>query len=324
MCTATVYRTDDFYFGRNLDLGSWQGERIVITPRSYPFRFLYEGEAEPHSAIIGMAVVMNDYPLYFDAANESGLAIAGLNFPGNAHFNKPVKGKRNVAVYEFIPWLLSKAETVEDARRILSDANLTDDEFAPGIKAATLHWMVSDQNSSITVEQTERGLTVYDNMPEVLTNNPEFPLQLFNLNNYRGLSPYDGENTFSDKLSMDIYCKGLGAIGLPGDLSSMSRFVKCAFTRLNSVSGKGELESVSQFFHILGSVDQQRGAVIFGDGEYEITVYSSCINCSKGIYYYKTYDNSRINAVDMKKADLTSDTLIEYPLIMKQDICYQN
>ncbi len=324
MCTATVYRTDDFYFGRNLDLGAWQGERIVITPRNYPFHFLYEGDMKSHRAIIGMAVVMNDTPLYFDAANESGLAIAGLNFPGNANFNKPINGKRNVAVYEFIPWLLSNADTVAEAKNILSDANLTDDEFAPGIKAATLHWMISDKNGSITVEQTERGLFIYDNQPEVLTNNPEFPLQLFNLNNYRGLSPEDGENTFSDKLSMDIYCKGLGAIGLPGDLSSMSRFVKCAFTRLNSVSEKSEMGSVSQFFHILGSVDQQRGAVIFGEGEYEITVYSSCINCSKGIYYYKTYDNSRINAVDMNRENLESDNLIQYPLIMEQDINYQN
>ncbi len=324
MCTATVYRTDDFYFGRNLDLGGWQGEKVVITPRNYPFRFRHEGECLNHDAIIGMGVIMNGVPLYFDAANESGLAIAGLNFPGNAHFNPPIDGKRNIASFELIPWILSQAKTVDQAECLLSDANITDEDFMDGVKPATLHWMISDRKRSITLEQTEKGLYVYDNPPEVLTNNPEFPLQLFNLNNYRNLSPGDKPNTFSDKLSMDIYCKGLGAFGLPGDLSSMSRFVRCAFTKLNSVSESSEGSSVSQFFHILGSVDQQRGTVIFGDGEYEITVYASCINCTEGIYYYRTYDNPRINAVSMHNENLDSSELISYELMRDADIRYQN
>lgn len=324
MCTATAYRTDDFYFGRNLDLGGWQGEKVVITPRNYPLSFRHDTRIAGHDALIGMGVIINNTPLYFDAANESGLAIAGLNFPGNAHFNPPIKRKTNVATFEFIPWILTHAGTVDQAKSLLNDVNLTDDDFMEGVKPATLHWMISDKSGSIVVEQTAKGLSVYDNPPEVLTNNPEFSLQLFNLNNYRNLSAEDKPNTFSDDLNLDIYCKGLGAYGLPGDLSSMSRFVKCAFTKLNSISEKGELPSVSQFFHILGSVDQQRGAVIFGDGEYEITVYSSCINCSKGIYYYRTYDNSRISAVNMHNENLLSSELISYELNRNEDIAYQN
>ena len=121
------------------------------------------------------------------------------------------------------------------------------------------------------------------------------------------------------------YSRGMGGLGLPGDLSSMSRFVKASFTKMNSLSSEDELESVSQFFHILGSVEQQRGlAFISEPDKYEITIYSSCVNTDKGIYYYKTYENSQINAVNMNNEDLNSETLISYPLINKQNVNYQN
>jgi len=111
---------------------------------------------------------------------------------------------------------------------------------------------------------------------------------------------------------------------LPGDLSSASRFVRGAFVRLNSVSGETEEESVSQFFHILGSVEQQRGCVEMEEGEYELTVYSSCCNTDRGIYYYRTYENSQITAVDLHREDLNGGDLISYPLIQGQQIRRQN
>ena len=116
----------------------------------------------------------------------------------------------------------------------------------------------------------------------------------------------------------------MGAMGLPGDLSSASRFVKATFTKMNSVSGDSESESISQFFHILGSVEQQRGCVYMGDNKYEITIYSSCCNTDKGIYYYTTYENSQITGVDMYKENLETDKLIMYPLIPGQQIKMQN
>ena len=125
-------------------------------------------------------------------------------------------------------------------------------------------------------------------------------------------------------MKLNIYSKGMGAIGLPGDLSSASRFVRASFTKMNSISGESENESVSQFFHILGSVNQQRGCCEVREGEYEITEYTSCCNVTKGIYYYTTYNNHQINAVDMHKVDLNSSELICYPLIRTQNINFQN
>ena len=116
----------------------------------------------------------------------------------------------------------------------------------------------------------------------------------------------------------------MGALGLPGDLSSQSRFIRVAFTRLHSISGSSEIESVSQFFHILGSVDQQRGCCEVADGKYEITIYTSCCNASRGIYYYTTYDNSRVTAVDMHRENLDDAVLSRYPMLTETDILLQN
>ena len=116
----------------------------------------------------------------------------------------------------------------------------------------------------------------------------------------------------------------MGALGLPGDLSSASRFARVAFTRMNSRSGESESESISQFFHILGSVDQQRGCCEVTDGKYEITLYTSCCNATKGIYYYTTYENHQISAVNMHHENLDADMLIRYPVITEQNIHFQN
>lgn len=319
MCTAITYKTRDHYFGRNLDLELSYGEKIVITPRNYPLRFVYEEEIKKHPAIIGMGIVVNEYPLYFDATNEAGLSMAGLNFPGNAYYGEICAEKNNIASYEFILWVLSICKNISEVRKTLQNINITNDSFSDEYTPSPLHWMIADRDECIVVEPMRSGVKIYDNPVGVLTNNPTFDYQMFNLNNYMNLSINPMINTFSKELKLENYSRGMGGMGIPGDLSSMSRFVKAAFTKINSVSGDDEIESVSQFFHILGSVAQQRGLVKLDDGKYEITVYSSCCNTDKGIYYYATYENSHINGVDMHNADLEGRNLISYPLILKQN-----
>ncbi len=246
-----------------------------------------------------MAIVVDDYPLYFDASNEKGLSMAGLNFPENAYFFPETAGKDNVSPFEFIPWILGQCQTVEEANELLPKLNLVNMNFSDELALSPLHWMIADQTQSIVVESTKGALNVYDNLVGVLTNNHTFDYDLFNLNNYRHLSPTVSDNKFSDRLELNVYSRGMGGIGLPGDLSSASRFVKAAFTKLNSISGDSEPESISQFFHILKSVEQQKSLCDVDEGEYEFTIYSSCCNMDKGIYYYTTYDNSQITDVDM-------------------------
>lgn len=324
MCTAVTYKTNDFYFGRTLDYEFSYCDEVTITPRNYPFSFKFLGEINTHYAMVGMSYVANDYPLYYEAINEKGLGVAGLNFVGNAHYNDFVEGKDNIAQFELIPFILSKCTTVKEAKNLLNNINIVNIPFSKDLPVAQLHWIIADKDECITVESVKEGLKIYHNPVGVLTNNPPFDKQMFQLNNYMHLSPKNPENTFSNKLNLESYSRGMGALGLPGDLSSQSRFIRASFTKMNSLSGDSESESVSQFFHILGSVDQQRGCCELDNGKYEITIYTCCCNASKGIYYYTTYDNHQITAVNMHRENLDGSTLIRYSLIKGEQIKMQN
>lgn len=314
MCTAITYKTKDHYFGRNFDLEFSYEESVTITPRNYVFHFRRKEDMEFHYAMIGMAYVVDDYPLYYDATNENGLSMAGLNFPGNAVYQPEVEGKDNITPFEFITWVLGQCSTLEEVRQLLANIHLVDINYSKQLPLSPLHWMISDRNGSIVVECMKEGLRIYENPVEVLTNNPPFEYQLMNLNNYMSLSKDRPQSCFSDNLEFDTYSRGMGAMGLPGDFSSVSRFVKAAFVRNNSISGDSEQESVSQFFHILGSVEQPRGSVRMGENSYEITIYSSCCNKDKGTYYYRTYESWEIQSVCMWDADVDGSCLFTHRL----------
>lgn len=324
MCTAVTYKTKEHYFGRNLDLEYSFDETVTVTPRNYAFCFRQMGTMEMHYAMIGVAYVSRGYPLYYDATNEKGLSIAGLHFPGNAVYNPCVAGKDNVASFELIPWILGQCADVLQAQELLLRLNVWDESFSSELPASPLHWLIADRERSITVEAVKGGVKLYENAAGVLTNDPTFDFHLLNLNHYMRLTSAEPDNTFAEGLALKAYSRGMGAIGLPGDASSASRFVRAAFTKLNSVSEVSEAESVSQFLHILRSVEMPRGCVRVAQGAYAVTVYSSCCNTDRGIYYYTTYGNSRINAVDMHRENTSGSRLISYPLKVKQDIAYQN
>ena len=319
MCTAIAYRTKGFYFGRTLDFEHDFGQTVAVTPRQYPFFFDGLKADDSHYAIIGMARVQDGYPLYFDAMNEQGLAMAGLNFVGNAVYLEENANKINIPHYAFIPWVLSQCGNLQEAKSMLQHVNLTSEAFQ-SLPPAQLHWIIADKSGAVTVESTKDGLFVYDNPVGVLTNNPTFPEQLFQLNNYLNLTPNEPLNRFSDKISLCTYSRGMGALGLPGDLSSQSRFVRAAFGKLNSICGNSEAESVSQCFHILDTVKQIRGCCRLENDACEITRYAACCSADQKIYYYKTYDNHQINAVHLDRCDLGSTSLQCYPLVNKQQI----
>jgi len=324
MCTALTYQTRSHYFGRNLDLEHTYGEAVTITPRLFPLPFRRVRDLPRHYAMIGVAHVADGYPLYYDATNEKGLSMAGLNFPGNACYFPPAPDRDNISPFELIPWILGQCSSLNEVYPLLERIHLAAIPFSAQLPLSPLHWIISDENRSITVESVKDGLKIYDNPVGVLTNNPPFDFHMTNLNHYMSLSIDSPDNRFSSQIPLTPFSRGMGAIGLPGDLSSSSRFIKAAFTKLNSVSGSSESESISQFFHVLSGVAQQRGCVRMPDGTYEITIYSSCCNTCKGIYYYTTYENSQITAVDMNRENLDGDTLVSYALAQGQKIFLQN
>lgn len=321
MCTAISFHSKNHYFGRNLDLEYHYNETVVITPREYCFSFRDTQTQKTHNAMIGMAIIVDNYPLYYDATNEYGLSMAGLNFPGNAAYFPCKEGKMNIAAFELIPWILGQCRNISEAKNILPNLNITDVAFNTSFPTTPLHWMISDSKESVVVESTHDGLLIADNPIHVLTNNPPFPYHLQNIANYINVTNEEPHNRFSAGLDINPYSRGMGGLGLPGDWSSSSRFIRTAFVLSNAVYDDTEECAVSQFFHVLDAAAQPRGCTKVGKG-YELTHYSSCCNTDKGIYYYKTYDNSRISAVNLFDVELNSADLFSYPLQTKQDIFY--
>ena len=310
MCTCITYENGDFYFGRNLDLDCSFGEKVTVTPRNFLLNFCKTPGVDHHYAMIGMASAADSFPLYAEAMNEKGLCMAGLNFPGNAIYQEVCGEGIEVASFEIIPWILSRCSTVAQAREYLSKMRIINTSFSPQMPPAPLHWMLADRENCLVIEAVRHGLKVYDNPFGVLTNNPPFDYHLMNMNNYLNLTSQRPENRFSQKVDLKPYAQGMGALGLPGDASSASRFVRAAFFKCNSVSKKDEQSNVSQFFHILDGVAMIRGSVITGDGKYDITTYSCCMNPRTGMYYYKTYDDSHVSQVDMYGEDLDGRALV--------------
>ena len=323
MCTAISFNANKHYFGRNLDLEKRFGEKVVITPRDYQFNFKFEDVLKKHNAIIGMAMVCDNYPLYFDATNEMGLSIAGLNFVGNAYLGDFVEGKINLAPYELIPFLLGKYGSVAECVEVLQKINLVDVRFNSNLQNAELHWIIADENECVVLENMKDGMKIHKNPIGVLTNNPPFDYQMMNLNNYMALSNLEPKNNLAPQIEFEKYSRGMGAIGLPGDFSSVSRFVRASFAVLNSVVSKNEIENVTHFFHILDYVSQIDGCVKIGD-KFERTQYSSCCDSEEGIYYFKTYENSRISSVKINSEVLDSNELICYELPCFQQISNMN
>ena len=308
MCTAICYRSNDSYFGRNLDLHCGYGEEVVITPRNYEIKMRCMKPIKSHYAMIGMATVVDDFPLYYEATNETGISMAGLNFPENAVYYPFIEKKHNIAPYELIPWILAQCSCVDEARILLGKINLVNIDFNEQLPLSPLHWMISDKKSSIVAEPLKDGLKIYDDPFEVLTNNPPFEYHYTNVSNYMGLSTGHLISQFEERIPMENYSLGLGALGLPGDYSSASRFVRTLFVKENSVSEQNEKSNVDQFFHILNSVAMPKGCVKSAEG-FEYTRYSSCCNADSGIYYYTTYDDLEVRAINMHDVDLNQSCL---------------
>lgn len=320
MCTCIEFKSKDFYFGRNLDLEYNFGEKVIVTPRNYEFKLKNNTTFNLKYAIIGMATVVNNYPLYADASNEKGLCMAGLYFPDNAVYKKEKENYINIASFELIPWILGNFSKVSELKKELNKLNITDEKFNEKMPLAQLHWMISDENDCIVLEQMEEGLKIYDNPYGVLTNNPPFYYHELNVSNYMNISSDFPKNRFSDKIKLNVYGQGISMVGLPGDVTPPSRFVRAVFNKLNSVECISEEETISQFFHILDSVSMIKGTVVTKENKLDMTTYSSCINSTKGIYYFKTYYNNQINAVSFNEKNMNLDELEIYELPVKQSI----
>lgn len=318
MCTGIRFTSTDgaMYLGRNLDWSTPFGEHIVVTPKGYPLAKAFpEGSTTKPAghAIIGMGITDQGYPLYFDCGNDAGLAVAGLNFPGYAQYEEaPVRGKTNVAAYEFPAWITSNFSSVDEVEEALGSVAIVGKPVSENLGVSLLHWIIGDADRSIVVEYLPTGMKIHPNPVDTLANQPTFDWHMENLRTYlNATSAFPGTVQWGNA-SLSPFGAGAGAHGIPGDSYTTSRFVKAAFLNANHPSKQSEQENVMRMFHTLGNVAMVEGSAQMGDGTWERTIFTSCFSAKTGTYYYNTDDNPALRCCCLRDyQDAAVNSLIE-------------
>lgn len=296
-----------------MDIDTDFGQKAVLTPRNYPYKLKNGRSIDKHLAILGMAAIESGYPLYADAMNEKGLAVAALNFPVSAYYEKSTKEipKAALAPYELIPFVLGLASDVPSAKKLISEIKLYDIDFNKEIGTSPLHFQISDSKGGcIVLEPSREGIKIYDNKVGILTNEPPFPSQIAHLENFLGLSSGSKGGKMKNAFKLSESGLGNGAIGLPGDATSLSRFVRAAYLSANAEFDGIEENRICGLFHMLEGVSIIKGAVKSKNGNH-YTHYISVMDTSEGIYRYRHYDGLAPVSVSFLQADPESDTLME-------------
>ncbi|MDK0794731.1 choloylglycine hydrolase [Clostridium perfringens] len=317
MCTGLALETKDglHLFGRNMDIEYSFNQSIIFIPRNFKcVNKSNKKELTTKYAVLGMGTILDDYPTFADGMNEKGLGCAGLNFPVYVSYSKEdIEGKTNIPVYNFLLWVLANFSSVEEVKEALKNANIVDIPISENIPNTTLHWMISDiTGKSIVVEQTKEKLNVFDNNIGVLTNSPTFDWHVANLNQYVSLRYNQVPEFKLGDQSLTALGQGTGLVGLPGDFTPASRFVRVAFLRDAMIKNDKDSIDLIEFFHILNNVAMVRGSTRTIEEKSDLTQYTSCMCLEKGIYYYNTYENNQINAIDINKENLDGNEIKTY------------
>ena len=301
----------NMFFGRNLDWSTGYGEKIVITPRGYKYSSAFLGEMSNTPAVIGMGIVAENVPLYFDCANEHGLAVAGLNFPGYAAYaSDAVNGKTNVAAYEFPLWVALNFTSVDEVGKALSEVVIVAKPINEQYPVSQLHWLIGDSKRSIVVEYTANGMEIYDNDFDVLTNQPGYGWHKENMRNYMNLFSQMPKGVKWDKAVLRPFGSGSLMRGLPGGFYSTDRFVRVAYLNTHYPAKGSEAENVSRLFHTLTGVAMIDGGAAMADGAFEKTIYTGGYSSATKTYYYSTYEDPAIRSVKLTDYDLHGSELI--------------
>lgn len=272
MCTSLKYQN---YMGRNFDYEISYKEK----PRKY--------DKEKYNMFGIVADIIKDYPLYYDAMNECGLCIAGLNFEGNAYYQESKRaGKKNITPWELPVKILGNCRNINEAKQYLKDVSIYNKAFNEKLPNSPLHWFICDKDKCITVEPMEDGLKVYDNEFEVLTNNPPFDKQKIGCNILGSLK----KKIYTRMLPKQFKTRGVETVGLNGDLTSMGRFKRVYYFKEQMKKARKQAKA-SDMFHLLDSVKQPYGATPVKD-KFEYTIYEVVYDMKNGTMHIRHYEDN--------------------------------
>lgn len=329
MCTSLTLKSTDGknFLARTMDFSFEFNESLNLIPRNFKWYSVADKkEYISKYASLGMSIVVNNHPILADGVNEKGLSCATLYFPGFAHYEKNLsEEKENIAPYDFVYFVLSNCANLEEVVELVKKIEFIDIQLSFLGLTPPLHWIVSDKSGkSITIENTIEGLKLTENPIGVMTNSPEIGWHLTNLRQYIGIKPIQSSEVNWAGLDLSSFSQGGGTFGIPGDYTPPSRFVRAAYLKSISIPSNNEVEAITNLFHILSNCEVPKGSVLVDGKDLDFTLYTAAMCSETCTYYYKTYDNSQISAVNMLKEDLDSKEIKSYPKLNKQQIEYQN
>lgn len=262
-----------------------------------------------------------DYPIVFDGINTEGLYFGAFYFATQAVFGKVSDENRDRAVSsdELGNWILGQFKSVEEVRAALPKIEVVG-TYVDTIKGiAPFHYLVADASgASIVIEYTAKGLAIHDNPVNAITNDPTFDWHLTNLSNYIGLKAENRPEITVGDLTLTTFGQGSGMIGLPGDFSSPSRFVRAVAFANSALPLATADDAVFHAFHVLNAFDIPKGAVrdTGAQGVHtDYTVWSSASDTANLTYYFKTYKTQAVEKIDIRKA--LAD--LEEPAVLKME-----
>lgn len=300
MCTAMTLQTKEgeVFFGRNMDFSYEIDPHFFRVPKSYQWiNALTGARMQDDYSFIGIGQETDGLLGFFDGVNERGFAAAALYFAGYARYEEMGKGENRfpIASFEFLHYILGKCGSVQELKTLATQVSIIGMEDPVTGSAAPLHWIATDRTGAcMVIEQTSKGLIIFDNPMGVLANSPDLPWHMTNLRNYMEASPDQLEEASWSGIKLTPFGQAGGTRALPGGFTSPDRFVRTAFLKSFLPVPENRKEAVVSCFHIMEGVTIPKGAVMTGRGSYDYTKYTAFLNTATCEYYFKTYDSLQV------------------------------
>ncbi|SFV49783.1 Choloylglycine hydrolase [hydrothermal vent metagenome] len=330
-CTGIEVKAKDgaSVTGRTVEFGILIDTSVAVVPRGYEFvGMTTRGEGKRWtSKYASVGMIIADYEVIVDGINEKGLSCANFYFPGYAKYSVTTKENQSISMSstDVVQWILSMFESVDDVRKALENNEVAiSPVLTPGFppQVQPFHFVVYDKTGkSIVFEPIDGKLKIYDNPLGVITNSPTYDWHMTNLRNYVTLSANSAKDIELTNMTVKSLGQGSGMLGLPGDFTPPSRFVRAAAFSSSVIPKKTAQESVMQVFHILNNFDIPVGAArTVEDGKIfsDYTMLTVARDSKNIRYYYKTYDDQNIKVVDLKDFDLDAKKIVKLHTLTKQ------
>lgn len=312
-CTSFVLPTSDgsMVYGRTMEFAAPIDSEMIVIPRNFALKSdAPEGSSGKAWKSKYAAIGMNAFGMsaLADGMNEKGLTGGILYFPGFADYTNPADATPadSLAPWDFLTWVLTNFETVAEVQEALGSISVVNIKQKDMGIAPPLHYTLHDATgASIVIEPIDGQLKVYKNPIGIMTNSPAFDWHMTNLRNYVKLSPENASPVKILGAEIEPLGQGSGMLGIPGDTTPPSRFVRAAAYALSAKPVPSGAESVRLAEHLVNNFDIPKGWIAEPGSPDEYTQWSSVGDLKNRAYYVKTYDNQTLQGV--KFAEINPD-----------------